>query len=69
MKFPFWDDPNDNISIIEPTEEDMNKYGHSCGSDVIKLSNKHMEALKNKKMLAWNDGEYTTFLVLIDDKG
>jgi len=67
MKFPFWNDPNDSISIIEPTEEAMKEYGHNCGSDVIQLSDKHIKALKNKKMLAWNDGEYTTFLILIGD--
>ena len=64
MKLPFWSNPNDNITIIEPTKKDMYEYGLNCGHDVIKLSSKHIEALKNGKMLAWNDNEYTTFLIL-----
>lgn len=68
MKIPYWSDPNDEVQIIEPTDESMDKYGHRCCSDMIELSDKHIEALKAGKILAWNDGEYTTFVILKNEE-
>lgn len=68
MKIPFWTDPNRDIQIIEPTEGAMNEYGHLFGSDKVILTQKHIDALLAGKMLAWNDSEYSTFVVLRRDQ-
>lgn len=68
MKILFWRDPNKNIEIMEASEEDQNQYGHRFGSDTIVLSPEHIKALQDGKMLAWNDGEYSTFVVLENDQ-
>ena len=67
VKLLFWTDPNDNIEIIEATKEAADKYGHHFGSEIIRLNSEHIQALRDGKMLAWDDGEYTTFLVFQDD--
>ena len=67
MKLPYWSNPNNNISIIEPTVDDMNRYGHNYIGNIIVLSKEHIEALNNGKMLAWDDSEYTTFVKLKDE--
>ena len=64
VKLPFWRDPNQTIKVIEPTEKAMNSYGHGCGSDIVRLKPEHIEALQAGKMLAWNDSEYATFVML-----
>ena len=66
MKHPFWSDPNDSVSIIEPTDAATDEYGHRCGSDMIWLEQKHVDALLNGKILAWNDSEYSTFVGIRD---
>lgn len=66
MKYPFWTDPNDYIEVLEATDEAIDKYGHRRGSDFIRLGPEHMEALKAGKVLAWNDSEYSTFVVFED---
>jgi hypothetical protein len=58
------EDGDIEVTIIEATEEAQNKYGWMDGSDLVILKNEHMEALKNGKCLAWNDGEYVTFVVM-----
>jgi hypothetical protein len=62
-KLPFWADPNDSVTILEATGKAAGEYGHGYGSDLIKLQPKHIEALLRGKMLAWNDSEYSTFVV------
>jgi|GEM_PF-3631884 len=66
MKHPFWADPNSSIAILEPTDEAIDKYGHGCGSDFIRLSSEHMRALQDGKVLAWNDSEYSTLVIFVD---
>lgn len=68
MKIPFWRDPNKNIEILEASDEEREKYGHRFGSDTIVLSPEHIKALQDGKMLAWNDSEYSTFVVLANDQ-
>ena len=60
----WWDDPNDHITILEATDKAADEYDHRCGSDLIRLRPEHIEALQQGKMLAWNDSEYSTFVVL-----
>jgi len=64
VKLPFWIDPNKTITILEASEEAAKKYGHGFGSDSITLTEEHIAALRAGKMLAWNDSEYSTFVVL-----
>ncbi len=64
MKLPFWSDPNEKISVLEANDKAMNEYGHRFGSDTIVLTEEHIAALRAGKMLAWNDSEYSTFVVL-----
>ena len=64
MKVPFWTDPNEDIEVLEATGEAMDKYGIRYGADLVCLKPKHMEALSQGKMLAWNDSEYSTFVIL-----
>jgi len=66
MKFPFWTDPNDNIAVLDLTDEAIDEYGHLSGSDFVRLQKEHMDALNAGKVLAWNDGEYSTFVVSED---
>ncbi|MFX1589460.1 MAG: hypothetical protein ACFFC1_15010 [Promethearchaeota archaeon] len=63
-KILFWTNPSADIKIIEATNEAADKYGHYYGSDLIELNNKHIKALREGKMLAWNDSEYATFVIL-----
>lgn len=64
MKQPFWKNPNKKIEILDPSEEAQKEYGLLWGWDTIALSDKHIQALRDGKMLAWNDGEYSTFVLL-----
>lgn len=64
MKILFLRDPNQNIEIIEASLEAQEKYGTRYGADTIILSREHLQALLDGKMLAWNDSEYSTFVVL-----
>ncbi len=57
-----YDTDSHGIAIIENTILDQNKYGHLCGSEHILITDKHIKALKEGKQLAFNDGEYCTFL-------
>ena len=50
------------IEIIEPTEQARQQYGYMHGTDTIELSIEHITALGHGKMLAWNNGEYVTFV-------
>ena len=69
MKYPFWTDPNDSIVILEATDEAAKKYGHRSGSDLMRLGPEHLQALQDGKMLAWNDSEYSTFVIFDAEVG
>jgi hypothetical protein len=62
MKLVF-DEESDDITIINPTEEERESYGFSYGHDDLVLSEQHIQALIDGKMLAYDGGEYTTFIV------
>lgn len=64
----FWTDPNDSIEIIETGQEAADRYGHGFGSDLIRLTREHISALEDGKVLAWQDSEYSTFVVLDKEK-
>ena len=63
----FWSDPNDSLSILPKTEEEAKKYHQTISADVVHFKKEHIDALLSGKMIAWNDSEYTTFVVLDDD--
>jgi len=52
------------IEILEATYEQAEKFGFRYGSDFIVLTQEHIQALLNGKMLAFSDNEYSTFLIL-----
>lgn len=52
------------VEIIENTKKSQDEYGHSYGSSTVVLTDEQMKALKNGKQLAFNDGEYSTFLTM-----
>lgn len=60
----FHANPNNTVKIIDNTDEAVNEYGTDCSWDLIELKKEHIRALQSGKMLAWNDGEYSTFIVL-----
>ncbi len=59
----FWLDPNDNIQILEPTEDACKEFHTHTSFDMIRLSSEHIQSLLDGKMLAWHDSEYTTFVI------
>lgn len=64
----FWTDPNDSIEIINASKEAADQFGHGYGSDLIRLTQEHIKALEEGKMLAWQDSEYSTFVILDKEK-
>jgi hypothetical protein len=50
------------VTILNNLEE-INNYPTFCGSDIIILETEEIDALFSGKCLAWNDGEYSTFVV------
>ena len=55
-----------NFTIIEASEFAQNEYGHCYGSSTLRISKEDIAALLNGKQLAWDDGEYTTFILFED---
>jgi hypothetical protein len=64
----YWTNPSDKVIILDATQEEANKFGHHFGSELVLLNKEHIEALFAGKMLAWDDGEYSTFVVLEQDE-
>jgi hypothetical protein len=58
----------EDVEIIENSKEGRDKYGYLYGASVLTLTIEHIEALKDGKAIACNDGEYSTFVVL-EEKG
>ena len=54
------------VQIIDNTVDAMEKYGFACGSDFIELSQEKLTALLSGKVIAWSNGEYNTFLKIMD---
>ena len=61
MKGIFWTESG--ITILENSEKEKDRYGRLFGDSTIELDDVHLEALKAGKMLAFNDSEYSTFLI------
>lgn len=53
-----------DVRIIDNTDDARDEYGHWWGSDTFILSEEMIEALKNGKCVAGNDGEYATFIIM-----
>lgn len=64
MEIPLWVNPSNDVEVLDASEDEQDKYGHYYGSNTIVISLEHIQALQAGKMLAWNDREYSTFLVL-----
>lgn len=60
-------EPDDEITIIEDSDEAREKYGTRYGVDFMTLSDEHIAALKSGKCLAANNGEYSQFIVYRKD--
>ena len=58
--------PDSNIDIVDRPSEGVRANGF--GGLSIQLLDKHIEALRKGKMLTWNDGEYSTYIVYGLDK-
>jgi hypothetical protein len=56
------------ISIIENNLKAAQEYGLNCGYSVVKLEKKHLKALEEGKCIAFDDGEYSTFLILKEEE-
>lgn len=54
----------DKFTVIENNRKAKDEYGHHYGSNEITMSVEDIAALFKGKALAWDDGEYTTFVVL-----
>ena len=52
-----------NVTVIEPTLKAIEEYGTNCGYEVVELNEDDINAIRNGKMLAFDDGEYSTFLI------
>ena len=62
----YW--PSDeHVEILDATRKAMDEYGHHHGSSLIVLTQDHIDALLSGKMLAWDDSEYTSFVVFDSD--
>jgi len=57
-----------DIKIIENTIMAQEQYGLACGWDTVVLTEEHIKALYEGKQLAFNDGEYSTFLTMSEPK-
>ena len=58
----WWSDPNENIQILEPTEKALKKFGYRYGVDNVILTEEHITALREGKVIAFHDSECSTFL-------
>jgi hypothetical protein len=58
-----------NFTVIENTDESMDKFGHCYGSDIFKVNKKDIQALLDGKVLAAtvNFNEYSIFVKLKED--
>ena len=57
-----------DIRIIEPTQEAAQTFGIPYGCDLLGLTIEQVDALKVGKMLAYHGNEYEVFIVLRDEE-
>jgi len=50
------------LQILEPTEEAKQKFLYRYGVSEVHLTPEQLQALMDGRMLAWHDGEYSTFV-------
>lgn len=55
------------LSVIENTAEARYEHGYGAGTDEVVLTAEHLRALLAGKVVAFNDGEYVTFITLAED--
>lgn len=51
------------VEIIDGTDNAIARYGYRYGCEFIHVSQEHIAALLSGKMLAWNNDEYSIFIV------
>jgi hypothetical protein len=56
----------DEVEIWDASDDAVSEYGIRYGTQLVRLSQAHIDALQQGKMLAWNDSEYSTFVILGD---
>ena len=54
------------MEIIENSNKSRDEYGHCYGSENIILTIEQVNALLNGKCIAFDDGEYTHFLSMVE---
>ena len=52
------------LYVIDNTKKAQDEFGHAWGSDWSQISLKQIEALRQKKQIAFFDGEYSHFISL-----
>ena len=50
------------IEVIEDNKEAMRNYGFLCGYSLHEITKEQLAEFASGKMLAMNDGEYSTFV-------
>lgn len=57
---------NRNADILEPTDDALeNRQGGNCfKSSVVIITEEHINALQDAKMLVWDDNEYWQIMLL-----
>lgn len=57
-------EPNEPVVAIDNTPEARTAYGRLYGSCVVTITDALITELRDGKCLAFNDGEYSTFIRL-----
>ena len=68
MKNPIWANPSNSVAILDAKIEAAEKFGSLRGADVVPLKKCHIDALLAGKVLAWDAGDHSTFILLEQDE-
>lgn len=63
-----WQKTYDKAEIIENSRKAVEKFGTRNGWSLIALDEEQIQALLDGKALAYDDGEYSHFIVMEDRK-
>ena len=63
MSENYWDDFDDRFVQLDNTEEARREFGYGYGSDHTIITEDDIKALRDGKILAFSDGEYSHFIV------
>lgn len=55
------------LKVISRSEKSLDKYGWNYGGMVILLTKKQLDSIIKGKVVALNDGEYSTFISVRDE--